>query len=46
MLIDINKNKELVKAKIEEQYGEQPALQRVDQVIKQQLKLVTRAIDN
>ena len=46
MLIDINNNKELVKAKIEEQYGEQPALQRVDQVIKKQLKLVTRAIDN
>lgn len=44
MLIDINNNIALVKAKIESQYGKQPTLQRVDQVIKQQMKLLTRIL--
>ena len=40
MVIDIEDNKDRVKAELEMQYGEQPALQRIEQVIKQQTKLL------
>ena len=44
MLIDIEENKDRVKAEIEMQYGEQAALQKVERVIKQQTKLLGTAL--
>jgi len=40
ILTDIEENKDRVKAEIEMQFGEQAALQRIEQVIKQQTKLL------
>ena len=40
MVIDIDENKDRVKAELEMQYGEQPALQRIERVIKQQTNLL------
>ena len=44
MLIDIEENKDRVKAEIQMRYGEQAALQRIETVIKQQTKLLRTAL--
>lgn len=42
LLIEIDHNKKTIKQQFEKKYGKQPALQRVEQVIKQQIRLLKK----